>query len=108
MPTYVYRRADGTLFEAFQKMSDPPLTEDPETGEPVTRQISGGAGLQFKGSGFYLTDYGKSGSDSKTAAAAETKAAGGGTGSSDTPSSSSESSASSTASSSSTGSASDD
>ena len=57
MPTYTYRRPDGTTFDAFQKMSDPPLTEDPETGVPVTRMISGGAGLQFKGSGFYLTDY---------------------------------------------------
>ena len=57
MPTYVYRRPDGTTFEHFQKISDAPLTEDPETGVPVQRVISGGAGLQFKGSGFYLTDY---------------------------------------------------
>ncbi len=57
MPTYVYRRPDGTTFEQFQKISDPALTEDPETGVPVTRVISGGAGLQFKGDGFYLTDY---------------------------------------------------
>ena len=57
MPTYVYRRPDGTAFEVFQKISDAPLTEDPETGEPVQRVISGGAGLQFKGDGFYLTDY---------------------------------------------------
>lgn len=57
MPTYVYRRADGTTFEAFQRISDDALTQDPDTGEPVTRVISGGAGLQFKGSGFYLTDY---------------------------------------------------
>ena len=57
MPTYVYRRPDGTTFEAFQKISDPPLTVDPESGEPVQRVISGGAGLQFKGDGFYLTDY---------------------------------------------------
>lgn len=57
MPTYVYRRPDGTTFEAFQKISAPALTEDPETGVPVTRVISGGAGLQFKGDGFYQTDY---------------------------------------------------
>lgn len=57
MPTYEYRRLDGTTFEVFQKISAPALTEDPETGEPVTRVISGGAGLQFKGDGFYLTDY---------------------------------------------------
>lgn len=57
MPTYVYRRADGSTFEVLQRISDDPLTADPETGEPVERVISGGAGLQFKGSGFYLTDY---------------------------------------------------
>ena len=57
MPTYVYRRPDGTTFEHFQKISDDALTADPETGVPVERVISGGAGLQFKGSGFYLTDY---------------------------------------------------
>ena len=57
MPTYVYRRPDGTTFEAFQSISAPALTEDPETGVPVTRVISGGAGLQFKGDGFYITDY---------------------------------------------------
>ena len=57
MPTYVYRRPDGTTFEHFQKISDDALTTDPETGVPVERVISGGAGLQFKGSGFYLTDY---------------------------------------------------
>ena len=57
MPTYVYRRPDGTTFEVFQKISDAALTEDPDTGEPIQRVISGGAGLQFKGDGFYLTDY---------------------------------------------------
>ena len=57
MPTYVYRRPDGTTFEIFQRISDTPLTEDPDSGEPVHRVISGGAGLQFKGDGFYLTDY---------------------------------------------------
>ena len=67
MPTYTYRRPDGTTFDAFQKMSDDPLTEDPETGVPVTRMISGGAGLQFKGSGFYLTDYVKKSGSSDSA-----------------------------------------
>ena len=57
MPTYVYRRPDGTTFEAFQKISDDALTTDPTTGVPVERVISGGVGLQFKGTGFYLTDY---------------------------------------------------
>ncbi|GAB5535639.1 MAG: hypothetical protein Rubg2KO_18880 [Rubricoccaceae bacterium] len=71
MPTYVYRRADGTTFEHFQRITDDALTEDPETGQPVTRVISGGAGLQFKGTGFYETDYvRKSGVPEKTSEAA--------------------------------------
>lgn len=65
MPTYVYRREDGTLFEVFQRITDEPLTEDPETGQPVERVITGGAGLQFKGSGFYLTDYVRKGGGEK-------------------------------------------
>ncbi len=64
MPTYSYRRPDGTTFDVFQRISDDPLTEDPETGEPVQRVISGGAGLQFKGTGFYLTDYARKGQGS--------------------------------------------
>ncbi len=57
MPTYVYRREDGTTFEVFQRISDDALETDPETGQPVQRVIGGGAGLIFKGSGFYETDY---------------------------------------------------
>ncbi len=56
MPTYVYRREDGTTFEVVQRISEDALTVDPETGQKVQRVISG-AGLIFKGSGFYLTDY---------------------------------------------------
>jgi putative FmdB family regulatory protein len=62
MPTYVYRREDGTTFEVVQRISDEPLTLDPDTGQPVQRVISG-AGLIFKGSGFYLTDYVKKGGE---------------------------------------------
>lgn len=80
MPTYVYRRPDGTTFEAFQKISDPPLAVDPESGEPVERVISGGAGLQFKGSGFYLTDYARKGSgDAGGGSSAKTKGESAGT-----------------------------
>lgn len=57
MPTYVYRREDGTKFEIKQSITDDPLTTCPETGQPVERIISGSAGLIFKGSGFYETDY---------------------------------------------------
>jgi putative FmdB family regulatory protein len=57
MPTYEYRREDGTLFEVFQPMSDDALTNCPETGQPVKRIISGGSGIVYKGTGFYNTDY---------------------------------------------------
>lgn len=57
MPTYEYRCEKGHDFEAFQRMSDPPLTECPECGAPAERRISAGTGLVFKGSGFYITDY---------------------------------------------------
>jgi predicted nucleic acid-binding Zn ribbon protein len=73
MPTYVYRRADGSTFELFQRITDAPLTHDPETGQPVVRMISGGAGLQFKGTGFYLTDYARKGAEGEKPAKAEGK-----------------------------------
>ena len=57
MPFYEYRRPDGTTFEVLQKMSDAPLTHDPETGVPVERVFSPIA-IHFKGKGFYNTDYG--------------------------------------------------
>lgn len=57
MPTYVYQREDGTRFEVEQRITAEPLTHCPTTGQKVRRVISGGTGLIFKGSGFYLTDY---------------------------------------------------
>ncbi len=65
MPTYVYRREDGTTFEVVQRITDDALAEDPETGQKVERVISGGIGLQFKGTGFYITDYARAGSGSE-------------------------------------------
>ena len=66
MPTYEYIcEKCGHTFEQFQSISAPPLkvcTED-RCGQKrwgkgkVKRAISGGAGLLFKGSGFYITDY---------------------------------------------------
>jgi len=63
MPTYVYRREDGTTFELVQRITEDALAEDPETGQKVERVISGGIGLQFKGTGFYITDYARAGSE---------------------------------------------
>jgi putative FmdB family regulatory protein len=68
MPTYHYRcPACETEFEEFQSMTEPPVDKCPKCGAVPKRLISGGAGLLFKGSGFYITDYRSSGyrSDAK-------------------------------------------
>jgi putative FmdB family regulatory protein len=57
MPIYEYRRPDGTTFEVMQRMTDDPLTQDPETGVPLERVFHPVA-VHFKGKGFYNTDYG--------------------------------------------------
>ncbi|UCE23201.1 MAG: zinc ribbon domain-containing protein [Candidatus Zixiibacteriota bacterium] len=58
MPTYQYRCSDcDHEFEEFQAISDPPITICPSCNGKTERVISGGAGLIFKGSGFYITDY---------------------------------------------------
>jgi putative FmdB family regulatory protein len=57
MPTYDYVCTKcGHTFEAFQKMSDKPLTRCPECKGTLRRLIGGGMGIFFKGSGFYSTD----------------------------------------------------
>ena len=63
MPTYEFRCPSGHDFERFYgKISDAPgEVPCPECGAVAARRISGGAGLLFKGSGFYITDYGKDG-----------------------------------------------
>ncbi len=58
MPTYQYKCLEcKTDFEFIQKMVDPPLTECIHCAGKVKRIISAGAGIIFKGSGFYCTDY---------------------------------------------------
>ncbi|MEX0994497.1 MAG: FmdB family zinc ribbon protein [Balneolaceae bacterium] len=57
MPTYEYRRKDGSVFEYRQGINDEPLKVCPETGQPVNRIISGGGGVVYKGDGWYVTDY---------------------------------------------------
>ena len=71
MPTYEYKREDGTVFEIEQRITDSPLTECPTTGQKVKRLISGGAGLVFKGSGFYLTDYARKSSSLPSTSSSE-------------------------------------
>lgn len=67
MPTYDYEcQACGHSLEAFHSMSAEPLTTCPDCGkDELRRQIGTGAGIVFKGSGFYETDYKRSGSGGK-------------------------------------------
>src|SRR5688500_7175147 len=90
MPTYDYKcEACGSTWEKFQSMSAAPIKVCPACKKPKARRLIGtGAGLIFKGSGFYITDYrsesykkaaeGESkpaASDGKPAAAADSKPA---------------------------------
>ena len=61
MPTYGFRCPEGHEFDRFYKTMSavPAQVECPACGKSAERQLHGGAGLLFKGSGFYLTDYGK-------------------------------------------------
>lgn len=61
MPLYEYEcKKCGQTFEVIQKFSDEPLTKHPKCGGKVSKLISA-AGLQFKGTGWYITDYARSG-----------------------------------------------
>jgi putative FmdB family regulatory protein len=59
MPTYEYACPKcGHEFEQFQSMRDAPLTKCPKCKKAgVKRLVGAGAGLIFKGTGFYITDY---------------------------------------------------
>jgi len=61
MPTYEFRCPLGHEFERFYRSigTAEAQTACPECGQTAERMMSAGAGLLFKGSGFYLTDYGK-------------------------------------------------
>jgi len=74
MPTYEYECPDcGCRFEKFERITAPPSGACPRCGAKGRRLISGGAGLIFKGSGFYTTDYRKE--SYKKAAARDREAA---------------------------------
>ena len=62
MPTYEYRcpRCKHE-FEVSQKITSKPGAKCPKCGARAERLMSGGVGLVFKGSGFYITDYGRAG-----------------------------------------------
>jgi predicted nucleic acid-binding Zn ribbon protein len=70
MPTYEFRCPDGTIVERMFKMSEVPDSIPSPNGDgEAVRLISGGAGLLFKGDGFYITDYGKDGKKDQRKAA---------------------------------------
>lgn len=72
MPTYEYRCPDGTIVEKIFKMSEAPAEIPSPNGDGMAQRIiSGGAALLFKGSGFYITDYGKDGKKDQRAASGE-------------------------------------
>jgi putative FmdB family regulatory protein len=83
MPLYEYQCSKcGNVFEVMQKFSDAPLTVHEGCGGAVERLLSAPA-LQFKGSGWYITDYARSqgSAKSETKAAAQSDSAAAGTGS---------------------------
>jgi putative FmdB family regulatory protein len=75
MPTYDYRcQFCHEHTEAFQKMSDAPLVTCPHCGkEGLQRVVTGGAGVIYKGEGWYVTDYSKKSSGGKDEPKKETK-----------------------------------
>ena len=72
MPLYEYEcDACGKRFEAIRKFSDPPLEVCKECGKGPIHKLLSSPAIQFKGSGFYITDYaqkGRSDSSSSTPA----------------------------------------
>src|SRR5690348_9117903 len=62
MPTYQYKCPKcGHAYEKLQNINDDSRAKCPKCGTRGERVISGGGGVIFKGSGFYLTDYGRAG-----------------------------------------------
>ncbi len=75
MPTYEFRCPDGHDFEKFYRSisAAPADVQCPRCGVIATRLMSAGGGLVFKGSGFYITDYGKDGKKKQEAPVAKTE-----------------------------------
>ncbi|MCX7877940.1 MAG: zinc ribbon domain-containing protein [Ignavibacteria bacterium] len=75
MPFYEYQCSECDYnFEELQKFSDPPLEICPSCGKKSLKKLIGtGAGLIFKGSGFYLTDYKKTSAEDKTSSQEKNK-----------------------------------
>ncbi len=74
MPTYEYKCPKGHLFEKFSPTITSKRTATcPTCGRKAERQLSGGGGLVFKGSGFYITDYKRAGEKKEVEPKAESK-----------------------------------
>jgi putative FmdB family regulatory protein len=66
MPLYEYEcGACGHRFERIQKFSDPPVEECPNCGKKSVQKLMSSPAIQFKGSGWYITDYARASKDSK-------------------------------------------
>jgi putative FmdB family regulatory protein len=64
MPLYEYLcESCGERLERLQKMGAPPLVDCPACGEPRLRRLLSAPSFQFKGSGWYVTDYGRGGKE---------------------------------------------
>ena len=74
MPTYEYKCPKGHVFEKFfPTISNKRKIACPTCGKMAERQLSGGAGIVFKGSGFYITDYKRAGEKTESEPKPETK-----------------------------------
>jgi putative FmdB family regulatory protein len=74
MPLYEYQcEACGERFEKIQKFSDPPLEVCAKCGKGPIQKLLSSPAIQFKGSGFYITDYAKKSSPSASKDGKETK-----------------------------------
>ena len=78
MPIYAYRcDSCGVQRDFLRKMSDPPMTDCPECGQPTLKKMLTAAGFQLKGSGWYATDFRNNGAAGKPDPASKEEGGGG-------------------------------
>jgi putative FmdB family regulatory protein len=74
MPLYEYEcSACGHRFERIQKFSDPPVEECPNCGKKNVQKLMSSPAIQFKGSGWYITDYARAKESGKSKESGESK-----------------------------------